>query len=454
MDTTCTNSLSIQLIAPPNSAPIYYSYIQYILVMAFPLPKLKRKRQKGVLRAELDDASDSPTHKCTGTLDGGTVMVQNPADVTSLLRLGFYGKGVFSRSAPSHVMRAYGRETVSSVAAAAAGDSEPERKRTRRAAAHATEEGGAEALERRLCLHAQWKEERERLSRSVKELKSSGGGAVCSWGDEKSDGGTATPTIPSPLPSAHTPSSTRSLDVNSDPYPVVEPLALIPEEALYLVAEVGRLCLFSPDRQDCYSAEKLWTLFCAQHRLFPSTYTAYRHYRRKGWVPKSGLKFGVHFLLYQEGPKSFHSSYAVLVREGVMEAASKSPWEGETEGVLQGVEGEMEGVLQGVYRETEGGLQGVEGKMEGALQRMGREMEGVLQGAEVETEGGLQELKWRDVVAHCRVCESAAKELVICHVSRPHDMAPGEGEVPPLHRVGEMEIFEVAVSRWIPNKER
>ena len=426
--------------------------------------------------AELYDTSDCPTDKCTGTLDGGTVMVQNPADVARLWRLGFYGKGVFSRSTPSHVLRAYGRETASSVAGTAGGGWDPERKRTRRAA-HATEEGGAAALERRLCLHAQWKEERERLSRSVEELKSGGGEAVCSCEGERSVGGTSTPTILTPLPTADPPSvSASSLDVNSDPYPVVEPLALIPEEALYLVAEVGRLCLFSPDLRDCYTVGKLWELFCVQHRLFPYTYAAYRHYRRKGWVPKSGLKFGIHFLLYKEGPEFFHSSYAVLVKEGVRAAVNKIAQEEERESGLQGREGEMEGVLQGVEGEVRGGLQGGEGEMEGVLQGVEGEvrgglqaveceMEGVLQSVEGKTEGALQgvageievelqELKWRDVAAHCRVCESAAKELVICHVSRPHGMALGEGEVPPLHRVGEMEIFEVAVSRWIPKKER
>eukprot|EP00042_Codosiga_hollandica_P042616 m.394124 g.394124 ORF g.394124 m.394124 type:complete len:174 (+) comp56369_c0_seq15:1202-1723(+) len=57
----------------------------------------------------------------------------------------------------------------------------------------------------------------------------------------------------------------------------------------------------------------LWKRFLQLKPRFVETYVAYHHFRSCGWVPKSGLKFGVDFLLYREGPESFHSAHSVLV---------------------------------------------------------------------------------------------------------------------------------------------
>jgi hypothetical protein len=50
------------------------------------------------------------------------------------------------------------------------------------------------------------------------------------------------------------------------------------------------------------------------HHLVCSRYAAYHHLRSMGWVPKSGVKFGVDFLAYRKGPEFYHSSYSVMVR--------------------------------------------------------------------------------------------------------------------------------------------
>ncbi|KAJ1726242.1 tRNA splicing endonuclease subunit sen2, partial [Coemansia biformis] len=44
-------------------------------------------------------------------------------------------------------------------------------------------------------------------------------------------------------------------------------------------------------------------------------YAAYYYYRAKGWVVRSGIKFGTDFLLYgRGGPARSHSQYSVVVR--------------------------------------------------------------------------------------------------------------------------------------------
>jgi hypothetical protein len=55
-------------------------------------------------------------------------------------------------------------------------------------------------------------------------------------------------------------------------------------------------------------------IYRPSHHLVCSRYAAYHHLRSMGWVPKSGVKFGVDFLAYRKGPEFYHSSYSVMVR--------------------------------------------------------------------------------------------------------------------------------------------
>ncbi|ORX58081.1 tRNA-intron endonuclease catalytic domain-like protein [Hesseltinella vesiculosa] len=56
-----------------------------------------------------------------------------------------------------------------------------------------------------------------------------------------------------------------------------------------------------------------WSLFHQCTEQFAYHFAAYHYYRSQGWVPKDGLKFGVDFVLYQQGPTSKHSDFSVLV---------------------------------------------------------------------------------------------------------------------------------------------
>ena len=46
---------------------------------------------------------------------------------------------------------------------------------------------------------------------------------------------------------------------------------------------------------------------------FVVSYVAYHHYRSCGWIPKSGLKYGVDYVLYSNAIATQHAQYAVFV---------------------------------------------------------------------------------------------------------------------------------------------
>ncbi|KAJ2159249.1 tRNA splicing endonuclease subunit sen2 [Coemansia sp. RSA 552] len=107
---------------------------------------------------------------------------------------------------------------------------------------------------------------------------------------------------------------------------LVEPVQLSPFETLFLV---DIRCLVVRDEQTCrqYAYMELWDLF--DHGAFEQKYAAYYYYRSRGWVVRSGLKYGADFLLYGKGgPSAAHSAYAVVVRRAEEDGglAASSPY--------------------------------------------------------------------------------------------------------------------------------
>ncbi|XP_065893434.1 uncharacterized protein [Dysidea avara] len=89
------------------------------------------------------------------------------------------------------------------------------------------------------------------------------------------------------------------------------------EEAFYLNHRIHCLQVFLTNKDQLLATENLWKECCKRDNNFIHKYVVYEHYRKKGWVPKPGTKFGVHFLLYKDGPAYYHSSYGVVVRSAV-----------------------------------------------------------------------------------------------------------------------------------------
>ena len=371
--------------------------------MEFPRPKLKRKKGAGGLRGLLgEEGKEADEQKCRGVLVGCSVVVHRESDISALLRLGFYGKGAFSRSFPTHAPAARAPSTTVGASSEArsrvggCGGDQAMRKRRRlaRELSEASGEGEEQRKRRRLLLHVEWSRERLLLA-PPPETESESCEGPSSAGLETEDpavgeeGGGA-------VPAAQTPGIVSA----DDPYPVTEPLCLTAEEAFYLMAELSILQVSLPPPNSATQSlppHQLWARLCRELSRFPFTYSVYRHYRRKRWVPKPGLKFGVDFILYKDGPDSFHSSYAVLVCENFEE------------------EEEEEGVA----------------------------------GCEVRA----RRLRWMEVVAHCRVSESTAKEMVVVRVTVPRGCALAHLQSSP-ETVEQLSLSETLVTRWVPDRDR
>lgn len=90
------------------------------------------------------------------------------------------------------------------------------------------------------------------------------------------------------------------------------------EEAYFLAYIFGSIVI-RKDFNSYYNLDELWNLFsnvfCENEKFkFASYYASYHHFRSKGWIVRSGFKFGVDYLLYKEGPPFYHALYSVVIR--------------------------------------------------------------------------------------------------------------------------------------------
>lgn len=114
----------------------------------------------------------------------------------------------------------------------------------------------------------------------------------------------------------------------------MEPVQLSYFETLFLTY-LECLVVRNASTGQTYNYYELYKLFVqlqddkkGDSREFMNRYAAYYYYRSKGWVVKSGLKFGSDFLLYERGPSQSHARYSVIVepqhhdnyREGMSES--------------------------------------------------------------------------------------------------------------------------------------
>lgn len=134
-----------------------------------------------------------------------------------------------------------------------------------------------------------------------------------------------------------------------------EHLQLSLEEAFFLSYSLGVLSIFVDDTDTLLPNTSLLSLF-RRHSYFPArslsspqdpddpfmiSYAVYHHYRSLGWVVRSGVKFGVDYLLYNRGPAFSHAEFALVIlpsythaswseseesRKHVQEKTSRSWW--------------------------------------------------------------------------------------------------------------------------------
>uniref|UniRef100_A0AAV1UWF8 tRNA-intron lyase n=1 Tax=Peronospora matthiolae TaxID=2874970 RepID=A0AAV1UWF8_9STRA len=58
----------------------------------------------------------------------------------------------------------------------------------------------------------------------------------------------------------------------------------------------------------------LWSRLASSSATFTRTFVIYQHFRRRGWIPRSGLNYGAHYVLYRGSAAAFHSEYIVYVQ--------------------------------------------------------------------------------------------------------------------------------------------
>lgn len=348
----------------------------------------KFKEQKILSSAE---ATDLATSKCAGVLRGEGVIVTSKLDIVALLKLGSYGKGVFSRSVPCHgVMPSFllpskrdqKKTKPSQFTSPVPGLTRSEQQTVGKMSEILNSQ------EKRMALHAEWKKEADQSSTHV--VTQAQDRMITSEEKYASQADTG-----NSLTEHHKQFQAEWAQLEeADPYRMDEYLQLNSEEALYLAHDLNLLNVTDDDTGKMLSTHELWSRFHKFTKFF-GKYAAYRYYRKKGWVPKSGIKYGVDFVLYKQGPVEYHSNYAIIVR---------------------------------LLTETE-------------VKTLSQQS---------SSDSTKDVLTWHNVVAFDRVCSSVVKDLILCHVIL--DDLEGQDMFPDY--LERLKIVEVLVKRWDPDKNR
>ncbi|XP_063244102.1 tRNA-splicing endonuclease subunit Sen2 [Bacillus rossius redtenbacheri] len=182
-----------------------------------------------------------------------------------------------------------------------------------------------------------------------------------------------------------------SARLEQEQFPVRETLHLSLEEAFFLSYGLG--CLQVLDVfGSALSLVDLWRAFRDLQKDFVPKYVAYHYLRAKGWVVRSGLKYGGDFMLYRQGPVFYHASYVVVVEVLRAEDWSRHP----------------------------------------ALNS--------------------RSFSWGSMTTLNRVVTAAGKELLACQVVWPAGV-PDDGPASPAS-LPQFAVNEVLTRRWVPSEER
>lgn len=99
-------------------------------------------------------------------------------------------------------------------------------------------------------------------------------------------------------------------------------------EAYYLAYIRGVLLIQLPDGKLLRDGHRAWRLFVQRKPRFGMLFVAYVRYRAMGWRPRSGLKYGVDWVLYPADTAHHqHSPFCVVLRmegeteRGMMESS-------------------------------------------------------------------------------------------------------------------------------------
>lgn len=171
----------------------------------------------------------------------------------------------------------------------------------------------------------------------------------------------------------------------------VEHLQLTLVEAFYCTFVINCLVIVGRDAE-LMDPQKTWQMFCERAPAFPTRFVAYCRYRAVGWLPRSGIKYGVDWVLYPAAAKKHaHSPYCVVLQE----------------------DGECSGSQKGTER-----------------------------GA-----GKLYDRSWVRLQNRLRLVKNVAKTLVIARISRSENVDLTKSFETAFRVV---QVAEMTVDRWIP----
>ena len=337
------NAYPLPLLVPHNPLSILHVAVLYLRQLIAPPP-----------------SHPEPRYQATWSSLTGTVHVNNEQAIRALWEKGFFGKGSLSRSEPTWLEREKRKFGVT------AADTSEQWTRQRRE-------------ERRLFKNERAKKEREAIEERLRqETREAQVETANTTNDITDEMGTSTdehhtinlraansaslsepiaePTAAAERPPTPESPSTPFHDegqpppIPLGPIPNREHLQLSPVEAFFLTYALGVLTIHQPDSQTPVSTAQLLALFCthstfpplpttnpnANPRLTPSnpfliSYAVYHHFRSLGWVVRSGIKFGVDYLLYQRGPAFAHAQFSVIV----VPSYSHAYWSGRGPGEVE-----------------------------------------------------------------------------------------------------------------------
>lgn len=117
----------------------------------------------------------------------------------------------------------------------------------------------------------------------------------------------------------HLPANADDANNNPEMTPIILPpkdmekLILSLQEAFYLYYALG--CLRIRVGQNFTSIQDCFKLFCEIEGtdFFISRYAIYHYFRSRGWITRSGAKYGCDYVLYRKGPHLEHAKYGVNI---------------------------------------------------------------------------------------------------------------------------------------------
>eukprot|EP00127_Corallochytrium_limacisporum_P003732 Clim_evm64s152 gene=Clim_evmTU64s152 len=192
------------------------------------------------------------------------------------------------------------------------------------------------------------------------------------------------------------PNGARLMYVSGEKSDKVDPaLLLLREEALWLFIQYLPRAIDMLKMEEYTDQTQLYRYFCRLDPTFFGSWTAFRHYRFRGWVPKSGLRMATDFTLYPDGgPLKWHAPYSVLVR--VISADGKSEFD-----------------------------------------HMNR----------------TRELSWARMLGLARQNEQAVKETLLVLVTVPADLSDKEVRMS-LTLAEKCQVEEIIITRWVADRNR